>query len=462
MKIPAACQVRRFCPLAAAVTASMLLSACGDADPAANAVDDASRTLRTMGVSQNEAGPAAAFDRAASELSGVSDGGEVAKSAAAVLLAEAQHGQAAAPNVALLEADIEFRRLLTEAGEAFNDRQRAHARAAAAVAYDPSADMDRLRAEAQVHRREAAELATQRETLAARLDDLSSRYTALESEAQQLRLEAANIELSLTGRSAREAAARAPEIRELTRRADLLQKDALGLRAQAEMLQPSIDEVTALVAQREEQADLALQAVAAAEARQRAAQEEAIEARANAQDAERRVIELLGEARTIRNETIEPVGEETISTLNKANSSAGRGASGLRTTSRMTRAGVQRSLGTVHDLLGEHHLRWAGFLGQLAAAQPAMSNASSLASEAEAAQAAGVQHLTAAADAYEASAEDIAGAGARGIDREKIDAAASTMNELAASLRARIGGGEASQAPAAQPGDGMSEGADGE
>lgn len=426
--------------LFAGVAGVSVLPGCSDRGADSRKVAEAARDLGSVG---NPDGPSSSgsYADASSKISAISVGGEDAGAITAGLLGQSLQGEA---SVAAKEATLAERSVLSEIADARHLAARFTAistEAETLEAFDPTPDLDRIAQEVRAIEAAARDARSARAALADRINDLQRRAQDLQGQSDAKRNQAAEMELASASLSATQAAARAGEIRKLSREADALGMHIARLTGEVETLTPRLSEFDAELEKFSQQLTLASES--ADDLRQMATERaaRARTARAEASEIAEQIREIVNSIDTTRNGTVIPVGEQATQTLERSIRESEKAARSARPIGTLGKSAAQRRLGELYQLRSDGHARYAELLAALGSIGM-LPNAAGYADAAsqESDSASGLR--TQAAEAYENAANSLSSANVRGTDADRARETAERLNELARQLR-----GEPDQLP---------------
>jgi uncharacterized coiled-coil DUF342 family protein len=408
------------------------LVGCSDEDPLEQAVTDASVTLRTLGGGDSD-GAEAAYAKAIASLSVVSSttGDPSLDAAAGVTRAMAHLGQGTARSADAAELARRFRAQATELRGLLRDWSGLNSRAEAADAFDPSQQIATLRSEAQEHRVAIEALQEQLGALGGQMDALNRRIESLLTQASATRAEASAMRLEAATLSATEAAERAVQIRGLTRAADENEREGLQLQAQADMLQPELDDVEAFIGQRQRQIEVVADAIRSLTARSDAARTDAADLREKAAEIAVSIRSTADGFTGFINEEVMPVFDDAQGMVARAATEA---RSGSGAAADLTRGIANRRLGELAAWRARAHTNVARVFGDLASVTPPLPDARAYAEASAEHESAAAEQRAEAADRYGQAASAFRGLRLSGESREAVN----RMVESLESLDARV------------------------
>jgi hypothetical protein len=425
----------------AGLSALLLAASCGRSDSADATLGEASVILTTTSSSPYEGESGAVrrseLDAAIIALQPLQAGNDAsAKAAAGLLRGAAQQGLAANRAVqaaTAFRATTASRAAIRNAADLWAQE---HARATARLAFDPGPQASELRSQIAALKAEQAELTEQLRAAKAESQRLTVKIDDLNTRSQALRVQAAEIRLSLIGRSATEAANRAMEIREISREADGLDTEAARLSARLDRgVALEIKDLEARVAQREGRTALIEDGLREINRQRGFAEEIAIRHRAAAADQEQRIVDSVASLEDVVNTTVLPGIEDAERLASSAGSSV-RGTGSISAAAERTASGnASRQNAAVNVAAADIHDELAALFAGLAEAEPAFEAQADYAAKAQAHAATAQEHRNRAADAFENAARSLTASTPRGLDREKLEAAAAELDALAARLR---------------------------
>ncbi|MDX2132280.1 MAG: hypothetical protein SFY69_09530 [Planctomycetota bacterium] len=313
--------------LGLASVCGLALTACDRGTPASRAGDDAARELTAMSAGGSAPAPEAVRQKVyagiASDLQGVAADAEGADKAALMLmLASAQSGLGEIPAAEVEQHETTARLRTARIDSHLNRWALSNATAAAAEAFDPSAELARV---ARAKGEKDTKITEQKQRLAtveARLDSLRERASRTLADAQQRLAEYSRMMDQASRLSATDGEGLVVRANEIRLEGERLRLEGAKLEAEADSVKPVFDEVSAILDQLSNQrADL--DEVEAALNRQAAeARREASEARAAGAAVG---VEIGNEADALdefRTQTLAPAYEKTAAAYDKALKSA--------------------------------------------------------------------------------------------------------------------------------------------
>jgi hypothetical protein len=306
---------------------SIGLTGCGDQDDAQAAVEDAYTEVTQLGGGASSASAEYAdrvYTELVSALNSPASSDSPHAAYAQISLANAKTGVAQAPLAAARDAAAQITRQLRLTRSTFSEWQRWNARAEAASMVDVAAEIASLQAQ-------SGEVAEAMSAARSALAQTQQQIAALRSESEDLlrrskalRDEAAEIELEAASRSAVEAAEAAPRIRGLSREADGLEKDALLIATQADLLEPIARDRQLEIDRLTELAQLLDSRRTELRQREQNAKAEAADARAEAASLEESLNAGVADLRSLYTQDFLPAHERGERTLSEAASTIGR------------------------------------------------------------------------------------------------------------------------------------------
>jgi DNA repair exonuclease SbcCD ATPase subunit len=414
------------------------LGGCSDRGGDARAVAEAARTLASVGTADSPSAEGS-YASASSTLNSVSVEGDTAKAVAAGLLSQSLQGEG---SVAIQRATL-AERTLTGSLESVLSLGRRYetitTTAAAHEAFDPSDDLIRISREIAGLEGDAQRAGDERSSLADRIGGLESDAASLRDRSDILRDRSAEMKLASAALSATEAAARAGEIRTLTREADGLDMRISMLEGEAETLRPRLTEIEAEIAKLAEQRSLAIEHADELRALASAKRAEAETARAAARETGEAIRTAINAIDGERTETVIPAGEAATTALERAVRESEKAARSVRSGGTIGKASAQRRLAEMLHLRADGHARYAAVLTKLAS-MSGLANADAFARAAETESARADELRAGAATAYENAASSLSSLSLRGVEAERADETAQRLNQLASSLRGEEAG----------------------
>ncbi len=402
-------------------------SGCSEETPLERAVAQSDVDLRTFG----DRGAQSTYLSVLAQLQGAGGGSESAEMAAAVRKAIAQLGTGTGQIGEASRLARGFTSFSTELRAAISAWSDQSARAEAADSFDPSPQIAELREQARTRDGEIRDLQSQRGELAERMASLEGRVETLLGRAQQTRAEAGEMRLRSAQVSAQRAAEMAVAIRELTREADGLEREALGLQGQAEMLQPRLDELAALIDQREQQNAVIAEAIDALTARAATERSRANEYRESAAEIAMTIRARAEEARAYFDDEVTPAFEAAAGTLGRASSEARRAAN-ESSAARLTQGMAERRLGELALMRARAHDDAARLFAGLASAQPALPDQRAFGEAAGRYESAAAEQRALASEKFRAAVGVLRGLRVTGEAREALNQMTESLESLVA------------------------------
>jgi len=314
-----------------------------------------------------------------------------------------------------------------------------NSQADAAASFDPTPQISQLRENARARQNEREELLEDRQVLSDAIDALTSRIQRLFERASATRADAADLRLEAAQLSAREAAVRAVQIRELTRSADELEREALRLQAQAEVKQPELDEVDARLAQKAEEGRVIAEAIDDLTARSDTQRTRAVEYREKAAEIAVKIGEGVGSMQAFQSDDFGAAIDEAIELLGRASRET-KAAGAASQTALLTQSVADQRLGEVQLLHSRGLTEVSNVLGALAAVRPALPGSNEL-------QVASDEASSAALEAKRASSDAFGSASSAARRLRLTGEARQTAGDLADLLDAAAGGGAEDEEP---------------
>lgn len=380
-------------------------------------------------------------------VSGEYDG--VVRETASSLLGEAQTGLAQIELGEAVGPAGDVSALAVSARLAASEFANQSAIAAAMRSGDSGADLDRVAEEARRVAQEIEQARIDREGLVAQVAQLNRRQQEQRTQATAIREQEAGVRQEALRASADERAQRTEEAYRLARRAAEFERAASDLQAQADVLLPEVRNAEIRERQLQtlaQQLETTRKNIEADRARRL---EDAQAAQVVADGANARLTEVFSALR-------EAINGPFDSSSNEAVNASTRAVGTLRSANnRLALGAAQQGLGDAHRLRATAFRQAISALEFLSSLQPAprvASDAAALAAElAERADAA----TASAAQAYADAAASLRSGGGRaqGDTRERVEAAATALEQLAATLT-----GEADAAPEAPDDPALNEG----
>jgi DNA repair exonuclease SbcCD ATPase subunit len=305
-----------------------------------------------------------------------------------------------------------------------------HAQAQALSTYNPAPLIAELEASAADRGRQAEEAREELEAERARETALRSQVAGLLERSKTEANEYGGLRREANALSATQATAVVRRAAEAKRRADTLAKEAALVEAQADQVTPKVREAQLRLEQYENQRKDMLATIADLKTRAATAAQEMTQARQQAEEAGREVAERAAALIRFRTETLAPAGENAARMVAEAVSTARRAGNEGGAAGRLALGTAQHQLADVHLIRAQGLRAFADLMDDLAKTAPALPNAATFASEAEAARATLKELLGQAAEAYRGAQSAYAGVQARAEVRERLQAIAESVEKL--------------------------------
>jgi len=421
------------------------MALCGGCDrttEAERALQEATVIVQTAGADRSRGPVRGELEQASTILQRLpQDASEATRATAALLHADVLQRLGTASLTDARGAASGAAALRAHARSLLRDYESEHARAEAIGAFDPAAQIERLRERAEELAEQEARQIEQRDDLLEQADELESQIAENDQKSAEARDRAARMRREAAAVSATRLAERGEAIREVVRRADDFELRAKQLRGRLDALQVEIANARASVQQRVLQQQLVADRIEELEAEEREAQKRAAEHRAAAAQTQESMRGALAELETLRGDRLTPASEEAISAFDRALSMTQRAARTFRGTAATARATASRRLAEAHHFAAEEAMEQQALFQRLADAEPTLDQAEAFATEAQEARSRVAEHLEQAASAYEEAAGELTSAAPRGVDREGLEAASAELDELARKARAELDAG---------------------
>jgi|GEM_PF-5879891 len=327
------------------------LTGCGEEDPNAAALTDASMQLKAISpgsVPPTDDTFATDGYRAASAtlMPATRDGTDTQKAIAAILSAEIEIGQARPALTRLAEIEHEIGTKLTSMMTLETARVSAEQTAAVLGAYDATTERAAIDQRTSALQQDLSAAQAEQQSLRQRVEDLGTQISALEGQVATIRSEESALRDRALGEDPIAAAQTISEARDTGRRADALEVQASTLDAQRSVLRPQIEAVGVRIDAIDAQLAILSEARQSVAEQARRSSDEASAAQASAQEYAAQLATLATEVGSLhQNEAQSAVGEARQA-LDKAASSARRAGTGAIDGS-LVAAGAARSLGDV-------------------------------------------------------------------------------------------------------------------
>lgn len=357
---------------------ALVLGGCDRTDPNQAAVQRSSSAI--VGLNGGGAGQATpefqreVFTAVVRDVQGAmqQDAAPGTRAAAALLTAQSQLGLAEEPIRAALERDREARVLMARVSSLLADWSTRSATAAAAESFDPAAQItqtrqlaERARGEIEQHQAAKRELEAKLAELTARLNELNAAIATAQG-AYAAEMERAS------KLSASEAATVVAGANVIRREADGLRMDAGKVQAEIDQLHPQIREADLLARAASNLAQGAATTIRELEERQAQARREASEQRAAAAAAADELDKAVTELDRLVEGPMKQAFEEAGSALNRARGSAQEAMKGSPSVGRSTLAAVQQAIGGLAWARAQSLGAYATMLENLAKMTPAL------------------------------------------------------------------------------------------
>lgn len=376
-----------------------------------------------------------------------------AASSAHGLQADAQAGLGHIASADASERSRRIRNLIGRVRTAAEHHAAYSAAAEALAQVDTDPQLDALRDLVEDLRADLRELGEVRRIAASELQGVRDRAEAELSQARDLRAQADQVRSGSADASASQRAGAAERAYELERRADGHEKQAAEWLAQMGQAEPRLEMMDLDYANFEKR--IALVQEAGERLGRRAATREELEAGQRAQAAETaaKFRELIGEMDTL----LEGPFTEAVSSAESSYQNAIRSMrSAMQSVDRDTRgaraielAGIRQSLASLKRTESRTVASVASTLRWAAGLEPAMLDGQALTAKADELEARAEEALAASAESYKSAREDLASAGARGEQAERIDA----LVQMIAQTERAMGFGEQAPPPPSPPGE---------
>lgn len=411
-----------------------LLFGCGDPNAEHETVLQGARHLAAVG-SGSLSESRHTYASVSREMSGPGAGDGTAAAIAAGLHAQSRQGEG---SLDATEAMIADRSLFDEISAANATLMRfleLRTRAASLAAYDPTADLAAIAADAQRLEAQADRSRAERARIGEQIEGLHSRIESLRTESRSKRNEAAELKLKSVQLTAVESARQALIVRSLGRDADALDMETGRLVGQLESMRPRVVEIESEIAKLVEQRELALASAEELKTMARERAEQAVRARAAAAEQAERIDSIIADIAAQRRDSVIPPSDSAIDAFEQASRSSDRAVRGSQLAGRLSKASTQRRLGEVLRIRAEGHARFATLLETLADARPELPRAREFAEMAARERSDESAHLERAISAFEQAASSLRASGLRGADRDRIELAAGEIDAFVAVLR---------------------------
>lgn len=414
----------------AALGVAVLAVGCGGETELGRAVQDAA--IRVQALNSN-GGPAWSVEHAAgvyrdvvSRLKPLADSGREGEQAGAwVLIGQSQLFLAEIPARRALETERAALNLITLIRGSLGQWERQHAQAVALDAYDPTAELAEIDAEARARDEEAAQQRAQRAAVAGEAEGLRAQAKERVDKARSAREQDAALRQRASAMSATEGLPLIEEARTLRRSADALDAEASILDARAQQVERGLGEIDLAIERLETQRQLLAGARAQIQASVATKKEHAAALRAGADASAAEIAARMDELAALRTGTLAPAYEEAARGLSEAAASATKAVKASKLNAQALAGAARRSLGDVQWHRAHSLGIYADVCGALARAEPALPQRDAYAAAAEQARAQRAEALAAATEAYQAAKTAFDGIGASGEAediKQKLDA----------------------------------------
>lgn len=418
---------------AACITLPVLLGGCDGRNAEAEAVAEAARKLASVGAEGlNETG--VNYASVSRDLGPISGREGFTGFVGSGLLAQSRQGEGSMSSGESMRAE---RALFDRSASARRLARRwsmLSTTAAVLVAYDPTADLNTIAAEAQRLADEAQRARRELDETKVRIDALQAEVDGLREQSGAKRNRGAERRLASSGMSAVDAAKEAITIRQLSREADALDMQANRISGQVAALLPRVAELKGEVEKLTEQRALKIRFGDELRQSVQARAEDAVRARAEAGEIGARIEEIVRELANERQESVIPASEAAIAAFNQASQSSDRAIRAQRVPGTLSKSASQRRLAEALHLRAQGHGAFAALLEELAGTIPTLPGATRFRELAVDERRHEREFAARAAEAYRQSANALRNAGGRGEERERLDAAASALEALAVRL----------------------------
>ncbi|TVQ61138.1 MAG: hypothetical protein EA378_09840 [Phycisphaerales bacterium] len=375
---------RRRAAAAVAILAGLAtlgMNGCDAPSGASAALEEASALMAQLSASAStpasrEFARDSVYQRIVSTLEPVQgQGTETEQAAARLLLAQARIGLADQPFAEASAAQARVLNRVAIAQGSLSSYVRLGGHAAALERFDPRDTLADLRERTSRLDRERQDTIAERDELAAEIAGLREQAEARNDDARRLRDAVAEVRLRAARQTATEAAEMLAGVRGQTREADRLEMEGADLLAQADLLDPALNELRIEIERIEAQEGALVRAGDRVQATTARGTEDARTARDEADRVARDLATQIDELLRLHAEEAEPNIEETVSGLERAVSLANQAARELRSGARATAAQASQSLAHTHAQAASTLTRVAGFLESAASATPALPQA---------------------------------------------------------------------------------------
>lgn len=426
---------------AAGLAATLILAGCSE-DADEQALDQASIKLASVDVGVGSQMPpketARQFREVISAMQPLASGDHAHAGDAAVLLAMAQRGLGLQAAAKVAEMDREARNELPKIRAHLRAWLKHSTAAEAEGAYDPAPEITQIDAEVRSRQQDIQRVEASKAEIQDRISGLMDQVQERVTRAAELRNEAGTLRLQMPNVSATEGLALSERIRTLSREADALEFEARELKNQADQL--GLDERAANleIEKFRTQVELLGQSRVAVEGRGTAAQRSAADARGYAQEAAESLADLIENSLVAKRAAIDAAAAEAVSQMQTAARSARSGTTARRNSAQLAIGQSQQGLGDAHWAHAMGLDAYASLMNELAAADPALPNASQYAQRAAEAREKATNAKRAAFEAYTAAVSAYESAGARGDAGDRMNEAMQRLRELAAVVGAGV------------------------
>ncbi|MEM7754294.1 MAG: hypothetical protein AAF297_01510 [Planctomycetota bacterium] len=408
-----------------AAAAGLVLPGCRDRDELAQSVADANVVLRAP-----QDGADAAYDEVLRLVPSGGSGTDGVAQEAGVLRSLALIGQGTSQmsEASQLERRFGYRAdALRSMLAAWTDL---NSQAEAAAAFDPTRQIDELERQGETRAREIEVLRVERAERASTIEALQQRISGLLERASATRADAGEMRVEASRSSAQDAARLAVRIRELTRSADGQEREALRLRAQAEITQPELNELDARLAQRAEQSRVIAQAITDLTARLDSERTRSLEHRERAAETAVEISRLADEALTFLSDEISPMLTEAGELFERAAREAR--SSGSSAAALLTHSVAEQRLAELLLLQSRGSLKAALLFEALAEVTPPLPGASRFAEAASEARESVDEARASARDRFESAASSAGRVRLSGSARQMASDLSDRLNAAAA------------------------------
>lgn len=340
--------------------------------------------------------------------------------AAQLLTAQAQLALGEAPAVAAMALDREVRAGFDRAVGLLSSWSSLNAGANAAESFDPTSTIEDLTSTIATKRSEAQEQRALLARIREQIASLERERQAFIKTADELQGQYAAQMDAIRGQSAIAATPAVERAQEVWRNAEKARLDAARLTAQIEVLGPEAQSRQMVAEQTEKQVEDLTQAIAQLREQRQVRTVAANQSREDAQKVAATLDQAVFDASKRLTDEVLPAYDRAIDVFEKAAraSSAAEGASPAA--GRVTTGAARQSIAELNWMKAQALAYQGRVLGSLAAAQPALPNASDYGTRAKAAMDATKEALAAANQAFAQAQSAFAGAPAQPASRERL------------------------------------------